>query len=54
MLEEFLHIAEQEMAAFPGRKLRAWEAYWHGATEYKNEVHFEHLYDGLRRAGLPE
>ncbi len=54
MLEEFLHIAEQEMAVFPGRKLRAWEAYWHGATEYKNEAHFEHLYDGLRRAGLPE
>jgi tetratricopeptide (TPR) repeat protein len=43
MLEEFLHIA-----------LSAWEAYWHGATEYKNESHFEHLYDGLRRAGLPE
>jgi hypothetical protein len=52
MLEEFLHIAEQEMAVFPGRKLSAWEAYWHGATEYKNEAHFEHLYDGLRRAGL--
>jgi hypothetical protein len=54
MLEEFLHIAEQEMDVFPGRKLRAWEAYWHRATEYKNEAHFEHLYDGLRRAGLPE
>jgi adenylate cyclase len=54
MLEEFLHIAKQEMAVFPGRKLSAWEAYWHGATEYKNEAHYEHLYDGLRRAGLAE
>ncbi len=54
MLEKFLQIAEQEMAVFPGRKLSAWEAYWHGAIEYKNEAHFEHLYDGLRKAGLPD
>jgi tetratricopeptide (TPR) repeat protein len=54
MLEEFLHIAEQEMAVFPGRKLSAWEAYWHGATEYKNDADFEHLYDGLRKAGMAD
>ncbi len=51
-LDEFLQIAEQEMAVFPGRKLSAWEAFWHGAIEYKSEAHFEHLYDGLRKAGL--
>ncbi len=52
-LEEFLHIAEQEMTVFPGRNLSAWEVYWHGAIEYKNETQFDHLYDGLRKAGLP-
>ena len=54
MLEEFLQIAEQEMAVFPGRKLSAWEAYWHGAIEYRNEEQFQHLYDGLRKAGLTD
>jgi tetratricopeptide (TPR) repeat protein len=54
MLEEFMQIAEQEMAVFPGRKLTAWETYWHGAIEYKNEEQFQHLYDGLRKAGLAD
>ena len=32
-LEEFLRVAEEDMAIFPGRKLAAWEDYWHGAIE---------------------
>jgi adenylate cyclase len=53
-LEEFLQTAEREMAAFPGRNLSEWEAYWHGAIEYENEEHFQHLYNGLREAGLSD
>ena len=54
MLEMFLQSAEQEMAVFPGRKLSAWKNFWHGAIEYENEADFQHLYDGLRKAGLSD
>ena len=53
-LEEFLCVAEEDMAIFPGRKLAAWEDYWHGALEYQNEADFEHLYDALRKAGMED
>ena len=52
MLEEFLRVAEDDMAVFPGRKLVDWEPFWHGAIEYQNEADFEHLYDQLEKAGL--
>ena len=51
-LEEFLHVAEDDMAVFPGRKLAAWDDYWHGAMQYQDEANFEHLYDALRKAGM--
>jgi adenylate cyclase len=54
MLEEFLSVAENDMAVFPGRKLAAWEAYWHGAIEYQSEADFEHLFDALRKAGVED
>jgi TolB-like protein/Tfp pilus assembly protein PilF len=54
MLEEFLRVAEEDMAVFPGRKVAAWQPFWHGAIEYKNEADFEHLYDALRKAGLED
>ncbi len=54
MLEEFLRVAEDDMAVFPGRKYTAWEPFWHGAIEYQNEADFEHLYDALRKAGLED
>jgi TolB-like protein/Tfp pilus assembly protein PilF len=53
-LEEFLHVAEDDMAVFPGRKLAAWDDYWHGAMQYQDEANFEHLYDALRKAGLED
>jgi TolB-like protein/cytochrome c-type biogenesis protein CcmH/NrfG len=53
-LEEFLRVAENDMAIFPGRKLAAWEDYWHGAMEYQDDADFEHLYDALRKAGLED
>ncbi len=52
-LEEFLRVAEEDMAIFPGRKLAAWEDYWHAAS-YQNEADFDHLYDALRKAGLED
>ena len=51
-LEEFLTTGQREMAVFPGRKLSAWHDYWHGAIEYSDDDNFQHLYDGLRKAGL--
>ena len=53
-LEEFLHVAEDDMAVFPGRKLAAWDDYWHGAMQYQDNADFEHLYDALRKAGLED
>jgi len=53
-LEEFLRIAETDMAVFPGRRLKDWEPYWHGAFEYRDQVDFDHLYEALRKAGMED
>jgi TolB-like protein/Flp pilus assembly protein TadD len=53
-LEEFLRVAESDMTVFPGRRLKDWEPYWHGAFEYQDQQDFDHLFDALRKAGLPE
>jgi len=53
-LTEFLRIAESDMAVFPGRRLKDWESYWHGAFEYRDQKDFDHLFDALRKAGLKE
>ncbi len=53
-LEDFLQIAETDMAAFPGRRLKDWELYWHGAFEYQHEKDFAHLFEALRKAGLSD
>jgi adenylate cyclase len=53
-LDEFLRVAEADMAVFPGRRLKDWEAYWHGAFEYRDQEDFDHLFDALRKAGLQE
>jgi adenylate cyclase len=54
ILEEFLRVAESDMANFPGRRLKDWEPYWHGAFEYRDQKDFDHLFDALRKAGLEE
>ena len=54
MLDEFLRVAQDDMVVFPGRKLVAWEDYWHAAIQYQDEADFEHLYDALRKAGLED
>ena len=54
MLDEFLRVAESDTANFPGQRLRDWEPYWHGAFEYRDQKDFDHVFDALRKAGLPE
>jgi adenylate cyclase len=54
MLEKFLRTADSDMAAFPGHRLKDWESYWHGAFEYRDQKDFDHLFDALRKAGMPE
>ena len=51
-LEEFLATGAREMAKFPGRNLADWSDYWHAAIEYRDETLFQHLYNGLRKAGM--
>jgi tetratricopeptide (TPR) repeat protein len=53
-LEDFLRIAGRDMAVFPGRKLGDWKRYWRGVIWYQDEADFDHLFDGLRKAGLPD
>ena len=53
-LEEFLRVAETDMATFPGHRLKDWEPYWHGALEYQFEEDFAHLFGALRKAGLSD
>jgi adenylate cyclase len=54
MLEELLQVAQSDMAVFPGRGLKDWESYWHGALEYQDQKDFAHLFEALRKAGLPD
>ncbi len=51
-LEEFLAVAEQQMARFPGRDLAAWEPHLQAVIEYRDPAEFEHLRGALRAAGL--
>lgn len=51
-LQEFLRVAETDMAVFPGDKLKDWKPYWHGAFEYQDQKDFDHLFDALQKAGL--
>jgi TolB-like protein/class 3 adenylate cyclase/Tfp pilus assembly protein PilF len=53
-LEMFLRGAEADMALFPGRRLRDLETYWRGTMFYRDERDYEHLFDALRKAGLPD
>lgn len=53
MLSAFLSIAQSEMQVPPEANLAAWTSFWHGAIPYKSETDREHLYAGLRKAGMP-
>jgi TolB-like protein/DNA-binding SARP family transcriptional activator len=52
-LQDFLSIAEREMDDPPGRNLGAWRACWR-PIEYQRDEDFDRLFNGLRKAGLPD
>ena len=54
MLDDFLRGAASDMAAPLGPKLADWKPYWRKVIWYQNEADYEHLFQGLRLAGLPE
>jgi adenylate cyclase len=52
-LRTFLCVAKEEMAVLPAPTVRAWRSCWR-PIEYQHDRDFERLFDGLRKAGLPE
>jgi tetratricopeptide (TPR) repeat protein len=53
-LNEFFRMAKTDMMVYPGNRLKDWEQYWHAAMEYQDQRDFDHLFDGLRKAGMEE
>ena len=53
-LDEFMRVARSDMAVFPGRTLKDWDSYWHAMFEYQDQEDFDHLYQALRKAGMPD
>jgi TolB-like protein len=53
-LDEFMHVARSDMGVLPGRTLKDWEPYWHAIIEYQHQRDFDHLYEALRKAGMPD
>ena len=51
-LTEFLSMAHEEIAAFPGEDPDLWRRYWARNFPFKNSKDLDHLLDGLRMAGL--
>jgi adenylate cyclase len=51
--EEALRSVETELTIQPGKDSELWRAYWARLACFKNPTDFEHLLEGLRKAGLP-
>jgi adenylate cyclase len=54
MLDEFLRVAKSDMVVSLRPRLEDWKPYWQGAYWYQERKDYDHLFDGLRKAGLPE
>ena len=54
MLDEFLTVAKSDMVVSLRPRLEDWKPYWQGAYWYQERKDYDHLFDGLRKAGLPE
>ncbi len=50
---EFLDRAAAEFAVHPGDDAGRWQAYWQRVIPIKEAADRDHLFDGLRKAGLP-
>ena len=51
--EEVLRSATTELANPSGNDVEGWRAFWARQTRFQNPDDFEHLLEGLRKAGLP-
>jgi adenylate cyclase len=52
LLGTYLRIAAQEMCEFPGDDPDVWQEHWLRAVPFQNSTDFDHLVEGLRKAGL--
>ncbi len=50
---EFLDRAKMEFAVHPGDDVDRWRTHWRRMMPLDDPAGREHLYDGLRKAGLP-
>ena len=50
---EFLDRAAAEFAVHPGDDVEHWRTYWMRLIPIKDPADRDHLFDGLRKAGLP-
>jgi adenylate cyclase len=50
---EVIQSVETELVIQPGNDSEFWRAYWARLACYKNPADFEHLLEGLRKAGVP-
>ena len=53
VLDEFLAIAERDMARFPGHRLEDWRPELHRFIAYRDPQGFDHFATALHAAGLP-
>ena len=53
-LADFLNHASQEMPIPPADTVTAWKPFWQGTIPYKDQREFEHIYEGLRLAGMKD
>jgi hypothetical protein len=50
---EFLDRVAAEFAVHPGDAAGRWQAFWQSVIPIKEAADRDHLFDGLRKAGLP-
>ena len=53
VIDNFLLVAEADMAVFPSRRRNGWDDYWRNTVCYRQQEDHDHLMTGLRNAGLP-
>jgi TolB-like protein len=51
-MAEFLTVAAEGIADYPGQDLDRWRRYWARQFPFKNSADLDHLLDGLCKAGL--
>jgi adenylate cyclase len=50
---EFLKLVEAEFREWPSDEKEPWRVYWRYVFNFANQAEFDHLMEGLRKAGLP-